>query len=210
MASRRVKAAAAAFVGVCLIISAVELISSPTPTEVASQYRRFLQEEQQSSSDDADAEPRGSRPPVNPVLQQHIKPLSREPDPDRETVLFYHIPKSGGTTLKSIYKCMDLALAVRVGVEPRFGHDKDEELVVFSPGATGANFVNVDTLTRKGILRAEKMGLVPSGVADLIVTSSLNFAVEHLYDPMHKGRVLSLFRDPAERLISKFYYSQVA
>ena len=205
MVNRRVKAAAAALVGVCMMISAVNLLSSPTQTDVASQYRRFLQEEQ-----DDDYEPRSGRPAVNPVIRQHIKPINREPDPDRETVLFYHIPKSGGTTLKSIYKCMDKVLAVRVGVEPQFGHDKDEKLVVFSPGATGANFVNVDTLSRKGILRAEKMGLVPSNMADLIVTGSLNFAVEHLYDSMQKGRVLSLFRDPVERLISKFYYSQVA
>lgn len=74
----------------------------------------------------------------------------------------------------------------------------------------GALFVNVDTVSSKGILRAEEMGLVPSGLADLIVTPNLNFAIEHLYDKNHKGRVLALFRHPVERLISKFYYTQVA
>ncbi|KAL7549028.1 hypothetical protein ACHAWF_015488 [Thalassiosira exigua] len=54
------------------------------------------------------------------------------------------------------------------------------------------------------------MGLVPSGVADLVVTSSLNFAVEHLYDDDHTGRVFALFRHPVDRLVSKFFYSQVA
>ena len=97
---------------------------------------------------------------------------------------------------------MNQTLAVRVGVEPRFGHDKDEELVVFEPGRTGALFVNVDTLSRPGILRAKKMGLVPSGMADMIVTSNnLNFAMEHLYDEFHKGRVLALFRHPVDRLV---------
>ncbi|KAL7550164.1 hypothetical protein ACHAWF_013410 [Thalassiosira exigua] len=117
---------------------------------------------------------------------------------------------SGGTTLKSLYKCMNRTLAVRVGADPRWGHDRDPELVVLSPGLTGANFVNVDTLSRKGILRAARLGLVPSGVADLVVTSNLNFAVEHLYDSDHPGRVFSLFRHPVDRLVSKFFYSQVA
>lgn len=105
---------------------------------------------------------------------------------------------------------MKQTLTVRVGADPRFGHDQDKELVAFVPGNTGATFVNVDTLSRPGILRAEELGLVPSGIADLIVTTNLNFALEHLYDNMHKGRVLALFRHPVDRLISKFYYSQAA
>ena len=91
------------------------------------------------------------------------------------------------------------------------GHQNDKEIIVFEPGRTGASFVNVDTLTPQGILRAEKLGLVPSGLADMIVTTNgLNFAIEHLYDDTHRGRVLALFRHPVDRLISKFYYTQVA
>mmetsp|Transcript_28988 Transcript_28988/g.61272 ORF Transcript_28988/g.61272 Transcript_28988/m.61272 type:complete len:367 (+) Transcript_28988:35-1135(+) len=148
---------------------------------------------------------------VNPMFQDRIKPLTSTPDPEKETVIFWHIPKSGGTTLKSLYKCMRQALAVRVGVDPRYGHQDDKEVMAFEPGNMGALFVNVDTLSREGILRAKKMGLVPSGKADLIVTSgALGFAIEHLYDRSYKGRVVALFRNPVERLISKFYYSQVA
>jgi len=105
---------------------------------------------------------------------------------------------------------MKKTLTVRVGADPKWGHDKDEELVVFEPGHTGANFVNVDTITRPGILRAEQMGLVPSGLADLIVTSTPTFAIQHLFDRFHKGRALVLFRHPVDRLVSKFYYSQIA
>lgn len=113
--------------------------------------------------------------------------------------------------MKSIYKCMRQTLAVRVGADPRYGHQNDKELIAFEPGRTGALFVNVDTLTPSGILRAEKLGLVPSGLADMIVTTNgLNFAIEHLYDNTHRGRVLALFRHPVDRLISYFYYTQVA
>lgn len=96
---------------------------------------------------------------------------------------------------------MKQILAVRT--EP-FG----DELKVVE--ASGANFVNVDTISRPGILRAERMGLVPSGMADLIVTNDLDYSVEHLYDVDHRGRVLALFRHPVDRLISRFYYASVA
>jgi len=140
-----------------------------------------------------------------------MKPPTITPDPENETVLFWHIPKSGGTTLKSIYKCMKKTLSVRVGADPRYGHATDKEIVAFEPGRTGNSFVNVDTLTPPGILRAQELGLVPSGLADLVVTTNaLNFAIEHLYDRSHKGRVLALFRHPVDRLVSKFYYSQIA
>mmetsp|Transcript_27485 Transcript_27485/g.58391 ORF Transcript_27485/g.58391 Transcript_27485/m.58391 type:complete len:126 (-) Transcript_27485:753-1130(-) len=106
---------------------------------------------------------------------------------------------------------MRQTLAVRVGADPRYGHANDKEIIAFEPGRTGALFVNVDTLTPSGILRAQELGLVPSGKANMIVTTNaLNFAIEHLYDKFHKGRVLALFRHPVDRLVSKFYYSQVA
>ena len=119
------------------------------------------------------------------------------------------IPKSGGTTVKQIYKCMRLAMTVRVGVEPHLGHDKDEELVVFETRGEMLT-LNVDTISPAGMLRAKKMGLVESGLADLIVTTNINVAVATLYDDQNRGRLLALFRPPVDRMISKFYYSQVA
>jgi len=152
--------------------------------------------------------PGKKRPHINPLLEKHIKPFVSEPNPAKETVTFWHVPKSGGTTLKEIYKCMGKTLAVRGGASTHFGDDKDEEITIFE---SGNEVINVDTLTRKGILRAKKLKLVQSGKVDLIVTSgSLNFAIQHLYDKAHKGRVLGLFRHPVERLISQFFNRQMA
>jgi hypothetical protein len=114
--------------------------------------------------------------------------------------------KSGGTTFKSIYKCMKKTLTVRGGI----GKDTEDSLYVLKQKRTGDKFVNVDTMTRPGILRAERLGLISSGLADIIVVGNLSFAIEHLYDDDHKGRALALFRHPVERLISKFYYSQIS
>jgi hypothetical protein len=150
---------------------------------------------------------------IYPWAESNLQPLATTPEPTNEVTLFWHIPKSGGTNAKAIYECLGLKLASRAGALPRFGHDQDEELVAFQPWKPKGNdawYVNVDTTSSKGILHAEDLGLVPSHVADLIFTSAPSFAIEHLYDDSHRGRALGLFRHPIERLVSKFYYLQVA
>ena len=114
--------------------------------------------------------------------------------------------------MKSIYECFGQILANRVSDDPGYDKQGEEELIVFRPWpwASKATYVNVDTTSKSGINRAEKLGLVPSGLADLVITSDPVYAVEHLYDKFHKGRALALFRHPVERLVSKFYYLQMA
>lgn len=60
------------------------------------------------------------------------------------------------------------------------------------------------------ILRQKDMGLVSSGKIDVMFSAFPGFAIEHLFDPSHKARVVAMFRHPVDRLISKFYYLQVA
>jgi len=142
------------------------------------------------------------------TYENHLKPITETPEPDTETPLFWHIHKSGGTNVKGIYACMNLTLANRAGAA---GRDQDEEIIAFRPwGSRGPTYANVDTTSRGGILRAKRLGLVPSGLAGIIFTSFPNFAIEHLYDESNKGRALGMFRHPVDRLVSKFYYLQVA
>jgi len=109
---------------------------------------------------------------------------------------------------------MNQTIANKAGLNPKIGDhvQYEERLTVFRPNKDGGGpaYINVQTTSREGILRAEKLGLVPSGLADIIFTGNPIFAIEHLYDRGHKGRILALFRHPVERLISKFYYVQVA
>lgn len=146
-----------------------------------------------------------------PWAQHHAVGVEDRPDPEAETALFWHIPKSGGTTAKRLYQCMGQTLAHRVGADPRYGHDKDAEIVVFEPHA-GKDWkvVNVDTTIKPGILRAREMGLVQSHTSDLIFTMEPQFAGQELYDEEHKGRFLALFRHPVDRALSMFFYLQTA
>lgn len=149
---------------------------------------------------------------IYPWAEHNLKPITEPLIHGNETAsLFWHVPKSGGTTAKAMFECLGLTLVNRAGSLPKFGHDQDTELIAFKPwGERGPSYINADTSTELGILRAEKLGLVASGLGDVIITSYPKFAVEHLYDINHKGRAFGIFRHPVDRLISKFYYLQVA
>ena len=145
---------------------------------------------------------------VSVWARDYFHPLSTAPD-EKETTLYWHLPKSGGSTAKSIYRCMNLTIASRL--DPKVSRIKDKELIAFEPfGERGGSFVNVDMTTRSGIRRAGRMGLVPSGKADILFVMDPAFAGDHLFDRQHKGRILCLFRHPIQRLESKFYYLQKA
>lgn len=62
----------------------------------------------------------------------------------------------------------------------------------------------------RDILAAREAGLVESGRVDVIFSSNPNFAIQQLFDSQHRGRAMAVFRHPVERLVSKFYYLQMA
>mmetsp|Transcript_29523 Transcript_29523/g.62212 ORF Transcript_29523/g.62212 Transcript_29523/m.62212 type:complete len:108 (-) Transcript_29523:668-991(-) len=107
---------------------------------------------------------------------------------------------------------MGQAIANQNGVDPQHGHQNNDKIIAFQPwpGVSRATFVNVDTTSKRGIDRASELGLVQSGLVDMIITSDIAYAIENLFDEYHKGRVVALFRHPVDRLVSKFYYLQKA
>lgn len=131
-----------------------------------------------------------------------------------DTPVFFHIPKAGGTTIKNVVgTCHRLTMATEVGVMN--GHDKDTEIGVVRPyanpaeGKEGSPFVNVDTTSSEGLVRAKSMRLAESQLAELIVTP-LFYEVEDIFTSTHRGRMFTIFRHPMERAMSMFYYIQVA
>ena len=195
---RKRRRAATAIISLSVIALALYDLNDTSP----SSSRRYLK----STSYFTQQKKRPRPPPPLYQWTNHLHPLSSIPNPTTETTLFYHIPKSGGTTIQSTYECFSLSLANRVGV------NNSDELVSFKPWPynSKARYVNVDTTTRTGIDRARKLGLVESRLADLIITSDPIYAIENLYSKDERGRVLLMMRHPVDRLVSKFYYLQMA
>jgi len=120
---------------------------------------------------------------------------------------FFHVPRSGGSTLKDIMgSCLGMIGASDVGA--REGHKFDKKLEVLS-SKDGSFFVNVDTTTSEGIHRAKSLGLIESHMADYIVTQHLHPAAT-LFTKNQRGRMFAIFRHPIERAVSLFHYLSVA
>ncbi len=69
--------------------------------------------------------------------------------------------------------------------------------------------MNVDTTHLPGLEKAKRLGLVQSGLADVIVVRHL-FEAETLFNPQQRGRVFAFFRHPVERATSMFNYIKLA
>ena len=74
----------------------------------------------------------------------------------------------------------------------------------------GLRYVNVDTTTIPGIHRAAKLRLVPSHLADVIVTPYFMDASKLLFNPGNKARMFTILRHPIDRAVSMFFYLQNA
>jgi hypothetical protein len=132
-----------------------------------------------------------------------------EPFPitQKKVVGFYwQVPRCGGTTLKHILgTCLKRVQAARTSADYC---DMNTNKLQTCKTKVGL-FVNADPSDHGGIQRCEHMGLVPSGVADVIVSSRILHAAT-LFDPQHKGRLFTILRHPIERAVSTFYYLQNA
>jgi hypothetical protein len=96
---------------------------------------------------------------------------------------------------------MALVSASEVGT--REGHDEDALLQVID--YKGGKYVNVDTTSIQGIERAKTLGLGPSGVADVVVSSYLQEGAS-IFDADHRGRVFVMLRNPVDRAVSMYHY----
>jgi len=128
--------------------------------------------------------------------------------------VFWHIPKSGGSTVKDIMgSCHRFVMATEAGI--RNGHDNDTVLAIVKVvGKEGERdgstpFVNVDTTSVEGIQRAKTLGLAQCGLAKVIVIRNV-FESNILFDEAHKGRLFAVFRHPIDRQVSLFNYLKIA
>lgn len=120
----------------------------------------------------------------------------------RDTPFFWHIPRSGGVVVKTLLShCLRMTLAAEVGELE--GHDKDEELKVVT--LFDHNYTNVNIATPEGIERAQSLGLVPSHIADALVSAHVDL-IPTLYNSNDLARGFVMFRHPIDRAASMYYF----
>lgn len=129
-----------------------------------------------------------------------------EPQQKNEIAMLWHIPRSGGSTIKDIAAfCLDLTQASEVGLALEPATAETTEVVTIIDPNTGAKFINADTTTQHGLERARIMNIAANPVVDLIVSPYLYEAAQ-LFNFINKGRMFTLFRHPIERAVSMYYY----
>lgn len=123
------------------------------------------------------------------------------------TPIYWHIYKAGGTSVKAVLTfCLDLTAASEMGVLK--GHDQDTEIMVMRAG--GHKYVNVNTISWKGVDRAASMGLAESNLAEVVVTPIIHKVAADVFSPHHRALLFTVFRHPVDRLVSQYYYLQEA
>lgn len=128
-----------------------------------------------------------------PLFVEISKPLKKSDVP-----FFWHIPKSGGSTVKNILdQCYGLKQAKKIQGQPK------ETLEVFG------NYVNLDTATPEGIKLAAYVGLVPSKLADVIVSGRI-YNAQNLFNINQRPRMFTLLRHPFHRIYSNYRYLKKA
>jgi len=158
---------------------------------------------------DETTKPKEETPMIYQWASTHLKPISRPPDKQKgDTVLFWDIPMSGGNTFTSVMECIGTRIASKEGMNPRYGHHDNKDILSFQPWPTSnAQYVNVDVTSKQGIIEAKERKLVESGQ---VVSPDPAFAIEHLFEPTQKGRAIVLFKHPVQRLVAQFYHQRSA
>jgi Sulfotransferase family len=127
-------------------------------------------------------------------------------DPATQIPFFFHIHKSGGSSMKHIFMCLGLTQTRRGNVNGC--SDQADHLEVCS--SQWGKSVNADASSPEGIERIQKLGLLDMNIPNLVVTSSRFYEALSIFSPNRRGRLFLLLRDPVERAVSKYYYSRIA
>jgi hypothetical protein len=128
-------------------------------------------------------------------------------NPKQEVALFWHIPRSGGTTLKDLAAfCYDLTQASEVGVFIGAPATDKASLKMVVDVETGSKFLNIDTTSLEGLEQAKDLEVASFQGLDLVSTPYLYHAADGLFNVLNRGRMLTIFRHPVERAVSMFYF----
>ena len=139
---------------------------------------------------------------IIPKRYQVFADLRSQYVPGRDTPFFWHIPRSGGVIVKTMLShCLGQTIAAEVGEMNGHGSDSEIKVIRFADH----NYTNVNIATPEGITRALNLGLVPSHLADTIVSAHVDL-IPALFNGADRARAFVVFRNPIDRSASMFYF----
>jgi len=146
---------------------------------------------------------------------------------DRDIPLFWHVHKSGGSSMKHIFTCLKKVQTRRMN-DPNICTDKEPNLRVchlpFGTENLGSRVINADISSIDGIQRAMELDITTDGKIynlpnctsancveeEFIVDTSRIYDALKIFTPKRRARLFMLWRHPVERALSKYFYIKVA
>lgn len=129
--------------------------------------------------------------------------LTEEYRPEVETPLFWDIHFSGESIAEAIFSdCYNLVMASEFGLrQPNYSEDTLAEFRL-----DGSRYVNVELNTKEGILRAARLGLANSHLADVIISPYIHNMASSIFTKQNPGRLFTIFRHPVDRALGMYHY----
>lgn len=135
---------------------------------------------------------------------ENLYSLTAEPVVDTQPVLWLTQRSTFGTLKEILTFCFGLVLACDAAIS----HEEASTLEIFSTSDNSGHFVNVNTETKEGLIRAQNIGIVESDLVHVIATPFLADASFLFSRKTRTGRVFVLLRHPVDQAYSDFLYRQ--
>jgi hypothetical protein len=138
-----------------------------------------------------------------PSYFSSLSNLTEEYRPEVETPLFWDIHFSGESIAEAIFSdCHNLVMASEFGLrQPNYSEDTLAEFRL-----DGSRYVNVELNTKEGILRAARLGLANSHLADVIISPYIHNMASSIFTKQNPGRLFTIFRHPVDRALGMYHY----
>mmetsp|Transcript_10727 Transcript_10727/g.16445 ORF Transcript_10727/g.16445 Transcript_10727/m.16445 type:complete len:590 (+) Transcript_10727:66-1835(+) len=133
---------------------------------------------------------------------ENLYSLTEEPVVDTQPVLWLTQRSASGTLKEVLTFCYGLVLACDSAVS----HEEALTLEILSTPDNSGHFVNVNTETKEGLIRAQNIGVIDSHLVQVIATPFIVDASSLFNRKTRTGRVFALLRHPVEQTHSDFLY----